>query len=126
MFGLGGAVWVFYTKIALRKDHYYRLNWWMKTDGLEGPLLMTIRKIGHPWTSYIYGWVGFPDTQWKQYTHTGTCSEDVNDDLGVMVETGSMGAIWLDDLVVEESALPFDFGSRSGPVGCWRRRQFSG
>lgn len=109
-----GAVQMFFTRIKLRKDHYYKLSWWMKTDGLEGPMLVNVRKIGYPWTSYVYGWVGFPETQWRHYTHTGKCAEDVNDDLGVMWETGSMGTIWLDDLVVEESAQPFE--AESAPV----------
>ncbi|MEI6503975.1 MAG: hypothetical protein WCP21_23430, partial [Armatimonadota bacterium] len=109
-----GAVQLFYTRIKLKKDRYYRVSVWMRTDGLEAPMLINIRQGGHPWTSYMYKssrhayWIGYPETQWKRYMFTGKSDQDVNDDLGVMWEVGSMGSFWLDDLVVEESDQSFE------------------
>jgi hypothetical protein len=33
-----GGMQFFYMKLKLKKDHYYRISYWMKTDGLEGPV----------------------------------------------------------------------------------------
>lgn len=105
-----GGMQFFFTRLKLKKDRYYRVTFWMKGDGLESAVNVLIRKGGYPWTCYVGRWSGMPAGEWKQYSFSAKCSEDVNDDVGVMWETGSVGKIWLDDLVVEESDQPFDVG----------------
>ncbi|NUQ64269.1 MAG: hypothetical protein HUU20_17505 [Pirellulales bacterium] len=101
-----GGMQFFYTRLALKKNHYYRISYWLKGDGLEGPVRCYVRKIGHPWTVYV--WADFKPwtAQWQQYSFTGRCAEDVPDDVGVCWEHGSVGTIWLDDLKVEQSTSP--------------------
>jgi len=105
-----GGMQFFYTKLQLKKDHYYRISYWMKTDGLEGPVRCYVRQVGYPWTVYVYGDYEPRTTEWREYSFTGKCAEEVNEDVGVCWETGSLGKIWLDDLTVEESAEPFPSG----------------
>jgi len=103
-----GGMQFFYMKLKLKKDRYYRVSYWMKTDGLEGPVNVCIRKGGYPWTVHVRGPRGMRAQEWRQYSFSAKCNQDVNDDVGVMWETGSLGKIWLDDLVVEESEQPFE------------------
>ena len=102
-----GGMQFFYTKLKLKKDHFYKISYWLKSDGLEGPVRAYVRKGGHPWTVYVYGDYEPRTSQWAEYSFTGRCTEDVNEDVGVCWETGSIGTIWLDDLKVEESQQPF-------------------
>lgn len=102
-----GGMQFFYTRLKLKKDQYYRISYWMKTDGLEGPMRCYVRKIGYPWTVYVWGGFEPISSPWQEYSFTGKCPEDVNDDVGVCWETGSLGAVWLDDLKVEESTSAF-------------------
>lgn len=102
-----GGMQFFYTRLALKKDRYYRISYWLKSDGLEGPVRCYVRKVGYPWTVYVWGGYEPLNPGWKQYSFTGKCAEDVPDDLGVCWEGGSLGTIWLDDLKVEESTTPF-------------------
>ena len=101
-----GGMQFFYTKLTLKKDHYYRISYWLKSDGLEGPVRCYVRKIGYPWTVYVWGGYEPINPGWKQYVFGGKCPEDVAGDVGVCWEGGSLGTIWLDDLKVEESASP--------------------
>ncbi|NPV48566.1 MAG: hypothetical protein HPY69_16625 [Armatimonadetes bacterium] len=102
-----GGVQFFYTKLTLKKDHYYRISYWLKSDGLEGPVRCYVRKGGYPWTVYVAGGFESVSADWRQYSFSGKCAEDVTEDVGVCWETGSLGTIWLDDLQVEESTEPF-------------------
>ena len=105
--GLSSGAWqFFYTKIALKRGFYYRIRFKAKAEGLEGKVNVLIRKIGNPWTTYVPD-KGFAFTEeWKEYEVGGIASTDVDRDLGVLFETGSLGRIWLDDLVVEEFPEP--------------------
>lgn len=102
-----GGMQFFYTKLKLKEDRFYKVSYWLKSDGLEGPVRCYVRKIDYPWTVYL--WADFvPRTNdWKEYSFTSRCAKDVNNDVGVCWETGSLGTIWLDDLKIEESAQPF-------------------
>ena len=102
-----GGMQFFYMKLKLKKDHFYRISYWLKSDGLEGPVRAYVRKGGHPWTVYVYGDFEPRTNEWTEYSFTGRCLEDVDDDVGVCWEAGSIGTIWLDDLKVEESEQPF-------------------
>lgn len=66
-----------------------------------------VRKGGYPWTVYVHGGYEPISPDWRQYSFTGKCAEEVTEDVGVCWETGSLGTIWLDDLEVEASADPF-------------------
>ena len=110
-----GAVQFFYTKVRLKKGRYYRVSFWIKGDGLEGPVSAIIRKIGGPWTAYVRGWRGVPGTTWEHCTFAGQSSADVPEDVGVMFQTGSLGKLWLDALVVEELEERVD-GQTQGPA----------
>lgn len=102
-----GAVQFFWTNLKLKKDQYYRVSFWMKTDGMEGPISAYVRKIGYPWTVFVYGWKGTPERQWRQYSFSSRCASDVDGDVGVVFETAYLGKFWIDDITVEESAEPF-------------------
>jgi len=102
-----GGVQFFFTNLRLKKDHYYRISYWLKSDGLEGPVRCYVRKIGYPWTSYVYGGYEPMNADWLECSYTGKCTEDVNEDVGVCWEGGSLGTIWIDDLKVEEATEPF-------------------
>lgn len=102
-----GAVQFFWTNLKLKKDHYYRVSVWLKTDGMEGPLTCFVRKVGYPWTTFLYGWKGTPTADWRQVSFTSKCAADVDSDVGVCFETAYMGKFWIDDLTVEESTAPF-------------------
>lgn len=108
-----GGMQFFYTKLKLKKDRYYKVSYWLKSDGLEGPVRCYVRKIAYPWTVYLWADYVPRTSDWKEYSFSGKCAEDVNDDVGVCWETGSLGTIWLDDLKVEESEYPFASGSVS-------------
>jgi hypothetical protein len=102
-----GGMQFFFTKLTLKKDQYYRISYWLKGDGIEGPVRCYVRKIDYPWTVYV--WADFKPwtSEWQQYSFSGKCAEDVPDDVGVCWEHGSVGTIWIDDLRVEEAARPF-------------------
>lgn len=102
-----GGMQFFFTRLKLKKDHYYRLSYWLKADGLESPLRCYVRKVDYPWTVHVYSDFEMRGPEWKQYTFTGKVTEDVNEDVGVCWETGSLGTIWLDDLKIEEATVPF-------------------
>lgn len=106
-----GGMQFFYMKLKLKKDHFYKISYWLKSDGLEGPVRAYVRKGDYPWTVHVYGDFEPRTKEWKEYSFTGKCGEDVNDDVGVCWEMGSLGTIWLDDLKVEESEQPFPSGS---------------
>lgn len=69
-----GAVQLYWTNLKLKKNQYYRISFWMKTDGMEGPVSAYVRKIGHPWTTYVYGWRGTPTAAWREYSFTSQCA----------------------------------------------------
>jgi hypothetical protein len=102
-----GGMQFFYTKLKLQKDRFYKISYWLKSEGLEGPVRAYVRKGGHPWTVYVHGDYQPRTDEWQEYSFTGRCTEDVNEDVGVCWETGSIGTIWLDDLKVEEAERPF-------------------
>lgn len=102
-----GGMQFFYTRLRLQKDRFYRISYWLRSDGLEGPVRCYVRKIGYPWTCYIWGGYEPISPQWQEYSITGRCAEDVPEDVGVCWEGGSLGTIWLDGLKVEESTEPF-------------------
>jgi hypothetical protein len=102
-----GGMQFFYTKLTLKKDRYYRISYWLKSDGLEGPVRCYVRQVGYPWTVYVYGGYEPITPGWQECSFTGKCPEDVPGDVGVCWEGGSLGTIWLDDLKVEESTEPF-------------------
>lgn len=108
-----GAVQFFWTGLKLKRDRFYRVSFWLKTDGMEGPLSVFVRKIGYPWTTYLYGWKGTPAREWRQYSFTAKCGSDVDSDVGLDFETAYLGKFWIDDLTVEESAEPFAATPRS-------------
>ncbi len=62
-----------------------------------------IPKIGYPWTVYLHDWNGVPGPGWKRYAYTAKCAGDAESDISVMWQTASLGKIWLDDLLVDES-----------------------
>jgi hypothetical protein len=102
-----GGMQFFYTNLKLKKDRYYRISYWLRSDGLEGPVRCYVRKIGYPWTVYVGGPYQPTNPAWQEYSLTGRCPEDVNEDVGVCWEGGSLGTIWIDDLKVEEADGPF-------------------
>lgn len=102
-----GGVQFFFTRLALKAGMYYRVSYWMKADGLEGSVRCHVRKIGYPWTEYLVGPSVTPGAQWRQYSFSGKCSEDVTSDVGVCWDSGSLGTTWLDDLTLEQSDSPF-------------------
>jgi hypothetical protein len=111
-----GAMQLFYTKLKLRKDHYYRVTCWMRSDGLEGPLWLHVRQIGYPWTDYFLGKIVTIPEQWAQVAITGKVTQDANDDLGMCWEGAWLGTVWIDDLKIEESTQPFASGEPSQPA----------
>jgi len=102
-----GGMQFFFTRLQLTQDRYYRISYWLRSDGLEGPVRCYVRKIDYPWTVYVWGGYEPARPGWARYSFTGKCAEDVPGDVGVCWEGGSLGTIWLDDLVVEESTQPF-------------------
>lgn len=102
-----GAVQFFWTNLKLQKDHYYRVSFWLKTDGMEGPLSVYVRKVGYPWTVYVSGWKGTPTREWRQYSFAGKCEAEPDAPLGVVLDTAYLGKFWIDDLQVEESTEAF-------------------
>jgi hypothetical protein len=111
-----GEVQFLYTKLALKKDRHYRVSWWMKGEGMEGPLWAQVRKVGSPWTPLVWGWSGFPTAEWRRYSFTSRCPEDTQVPIGVEWHTGALGKFWLDDLLVEESDQPFAEASAAAPA----------
>ena len=101
-----GAMQVFYTRLKLKKDLYYRVSCWMKSDGLEGPLWLHVRKIGYPWNDFFLGRIFTISDEWQQFAISGKATQDGDDDLGVCWEGAWLGTIWIDDLKVEESTEP--------------------
>ena len=83
-----GAMQLFYTKLKLQKDRYYRVSCWMKSDGLEGPLWLYVRKIGYPWANYVPGRIVAIPEQWTLVTLTGKSTGDAPDDVGMCWEGG--------------------------------------
>ncbi|MBS1371104.1 MAG: hypothetical protein HPZ91_14225 [Lentisphaeria bacterium] len=105
--GMSSGAWqFFYRDIALKRGHYYRIRFKAKAEGLEGKVRVMIRKIGNPWTFYTPAKEFAFTEEWKEYEAGGTASTDVDRDLGILFETGSLGRIWLDDLIVEEFPEP--------------------
>jgi len=102
-----GGMQFFFTDLKLTRERYYRISYWLKSDGLEGPARCYVRKIDYPWTVYVWGGYQTTSSTWQQYSFTGKCPEDVNEDVGVCWEGGSLGTIWLDDLKVEAADQPF-------------------
>jgi len=111
-----GGVQFFYMNLKLKKDHYYRVSYWMKTDGLEGPVRCYVRKGGYPWTVHVYGDYEERTPEWREYSFANKCAADVDSDVGVCWEMGSLGTIWLDDLKVEQSPEPFPGETVSRPA----------
>ncbi len=110
-----GGMQFFYTKLTLKKDQYYRISYWLKSDGLEGPVRCYVRKVGYPWTVYLGGGYEPITPGWQEYSFTGQCKVDVTGDVGVCWEGGSLGTIWVDDLKVEQSAQPFPATTTTAP-----------
>ncbi|MBT3290740.1 MAG: hypothetical protein HN380_25575 [Victivallales bacterium] len=86
----------------LKRSHWYRVSFRMRGTGGIGNVTAMIRKIGGPWTALVRGLVIQPTEEWQSYTFTGQPVTDIDRDFGVMFQTGFMGTLWLDDLVVEE------------------------
>jgi hypothetical protein len=101
-----GGMQFFFTKLTLKQDCHYRVSWWMKGDGVDCPVAVYIRKIGYPWSVYVRGWSGVPGNAWEQHSFTGKSTADVSEDLGLMWETGTLGKVWLDDVLIEELPGP--------------------
>ena len=102
-----GAFQFFFTQIRLKNGKYYRVSFDAKGEGFVGKMAVYIRKIGYPWKSYLDNHLKFlPTSNWKRYSFGGMCTTDVDRDLGVMFQTGSLGRFWLDNLKIEEFDTP--------------------
>ena len=86
----------------LKRSHYYRVSFRLRGTGGIGNVAVMIRKIGGPWTTLVPGPIIQPTAEWQRYTFTGQPVTDTDKDFGVMFQTGFMGTLWLDDLVIEE------------------------
>lgn len=111
-----GAMQLFYTKLKLQQDRYYRVSCWMKSDGLEGPLWLHVRKIDYPWTDYLPGRIVTIPEQWTLVTLTGKSTGDAPDDVGMCWEGAWLGTVWIDDLKVEEATQAFAGDTPSSPT----------
>jgi hypothetical protein len=86
----------------LKRSHFYRVSFRLRGTGGIGNVAVMIRKIGGPWTRLVSGLTIQPTAEWQRYTFVGQGKTDADSDFGVMFQTGFMGTLWLDDLVVEE------------------------
>jgi len=103
----------------LRRSHYYRVSFRMRGTGGIGNVAAMIRKIGGPWTALVPGLTIQPTEEWQQYTFTGQPVTDIDKDFGVMFQTGFMGTLWLDDLIIEEFEADPRKAPPAGPTHAW-------
>jgi hypothetical protein len=113
-----GGVQFFYTRLPLQPQRYYRVSYWLRSDGLEGPLRCHVRLVGYPWTDYLYEPFITRTSEWRQYVFTGKTGAEIGPDPAVCWETGSLGTFWIDDLKVEESEQPFPMEAVKSAVDC--------
>ncbi len=112
-----GELQFFMTGFSVWRTSYYRVSFKMKGEGVAGKVYAGVRKIGSPWTMYVEGLSLFPTPEWKSYTFCGKSSGDADKDLGVLFGTGSVGKLWLADVVVERfDKNPAEAAARFEPV----------
>jgi hypothetical protein len=96
-----GAMQFFVTGFAIKRGYYYKVSFRAKGE-LGGQVATRIRRIGKPWKTVIPGLEFTTTSTWKRYTFTGKGPTDVDSDIGLMFQTGSLGQLWIDDVKIEE------------------------
>jgi hypothetical protein len=102
-----GGMQFFCPTVQLTTGRHYRVSFWMKTDGLEGPVHTDIRKIPYPWSTYVQGWNRPVASEWRRYTFSAQCVGEPGPDTALQFISCGVGTIWLDDIAIEESDEPF-------------------
>lgn len=102
-----GAMQYFITGFSLRRGYYYKVTFKAKGE-IDGNVSAKVRKIGKPWKTLIKGISFSPENSWKTYEFTGKAPTDIDGDIALCLDTGSIGRLWIDDVKVEEYSDPPD------------------
>lgn len=97
-----GEFQYFVKGFSVWRTKYYRVSFRMRAENFQGSVSAQVRKIPGPWTVYVKGITFFPTDEWQTYTFSGKSNGDADADFGVMLGTGGVGNLWIDDVVVEE------------------------
>ena len=105
-----GACQFFFSGLSVWMAKYYKVSFRLKSERFTGQVGAQIRRIGNPWNSYVSGIQFYPTSEWKTYTFSGKPGADYDNpsNLGVLIETGDMGRLWIGDVTVEEFATDPD------------------